>query len=227
MVQCQAITKAWPNKQCVNKAKYGDDDGVSPVYCGCHRTNKPEPKNLCQGITKEGKQCMHPVKRGQFCNVHIIPEQPEHDWAELRLYNPDVNWPDMHQIVNYVKKVKNGKELAHAIDMYNQYHVPINYFPAEQISPEDLAYRENKMTILMMQTFFVNYYLDYSTEYWQKIITDLAKKTENFKWLNEYRKLFRKKFDLSFREQTQKKYIEKILVQGGGNDLAKKIVNLL
>ena len=79
----------------------------------------------------------------------------------------------------------------------------------------------------MMETFFVNYYLDYSSEYWQNIITDLSKKTENVKWLSEYRTLFRKKFDNTFREETKKNYIEKVLVQGGGTDVAKKIISFL
>jgi len=230
MVQCQAICKSYSYEhQCLNSAKYNDDndDGTSPVYCGCHRTNKPGRKNLCQGITKEGKQCTHPVKRGQFCYRHIIPEQPDHDWLELTLYNPDINWPNMGNILSSVKKVKSGKELGYAIETYNRAYYPNSLFPIVETSSEQIERRDNKFTILMMQTFFVNYYLDYSTEHWQGIITDLAKKTENVKWLSEYRLLFRKKFDLAFREETKKNYIEKVLVQGGGTDVAKKIKEFL
>jgi len=230
MAQCQAICKSYSYEhRCLNSAKYNDDndDGTSPVYCGCHRTNKPECKNLCQGITKEGKQCTQPVKRGQFCYRHIIPEQPDHDWEELKLYKPDVNWPSMSSILERVKKVKTGKELGHAIAMYNHVYYPNSLFPIVETSPKEIEKRDNKFTILMMETFFVNYYLDYSTEHWQDIITDLAKKTENVKWLSEYRLLFRKKFDLAFREETKKNYIEKVLVQAGGIDVSKKIKEFL
>jgi len=225
MIRCQAIYKHYPHSQCRLNAKYNDDndDGTSPVYCGCHRTNKPEPAKRCEGITKEGKKCTHPVKRGQFCYRHIIPEHPEHDWLELTLYKPDVNWPDMGLVLNGVKKVKTGKDLARVIEMYNHAYYPNNLFPITETSPEQIEKRDNRFTILMMETFFVNYYLDYDTPHWQGIITDLVKKTENVRWLNEYRLLFRKKFDRSFREETKRNYIEKVLVQGGGTDFAKKI----
>ena len=217
---CQAITKGWQKEPCKNPAKYG-------VYCGVHRKCKPDPKNICEGICKSGKKCTNPVKRGQFCHLHIIPEQPEHDWEELKLYNPDINWPSMSSILNLVKKVKNGRQLAEVIDRYTSSYYPTIWFPVTETSPELNEIRDNKFIILMMETFFVNYYLDYSTEHWQNIITDLSKKTENVKWLSEYRMLFRKKFDNTFREETKKNYIEKVLVQGGGTDVAKKIISFL
>jgi hypothetical protein len=229
MALCEAICKCYPYQRCTFIAKYNDDDddGTSPLWCGIHRKNKPVAKNICQGITKEGKRCKCPVKRGQFCSRHIIPEQPEHDWDELKLYKPDINWPNMGNILDSVKKVKTGKQLGAAIDMYNYAYFPNSLFPIVETSPEQIERRDNHFTILMMQTFFVNYYLDFDTPHWQGIITDLAKKTENVKWLSEYRLLFRKKFDLAFREETKKNYIEKVLVQGGGTDFAKKIKEYL
>uniref|UniRef100_A0A6C0AZN1 Uncharacterized protein n=1 Tax=viral metagenome TaxID=1070528 RepID=A0A6C0AZN1_9ZZZZ len=229
MALCQAICKCYPFERCTFIAKYNDDDddGTTKVYCGNHRTNKPVAKNICQGITKEGKQCKCPVKRGQFCSRHIIPEQPDHDYSELKLYKPDVNWPDMGLVLNGVKKVKTGKQLARAIEMYNYAYYPNNLFPITETSPEELERCNNRFTILMMETFFVNYYLDYDTPHWQGIITDLVKKTENVKWLSEYHLLFRKKFDSAFREETKKNYIEKVLVQASGTDVAKKIKEFL
>ena len=228
MTLCHAICRGYPYKACTFIAKYNDDndDGTSPLWCGNHRTNKPK-KNLCEGLTKEGKKCTQPVKRGQFCHFHIIPEQPDHDYSELKLYKPDALWPDMGLVLNGVKKVKTGKDLARAIEMYNYAYYPNNLFPVTETSPEELERCNNRFTILMMETFFVNYYLDYDTKYWQAIIADLVKKTENVKWLSEYRLLFRKKFDSAFREETKKNYIEKVLVQGGGTDVAKKIKECL
>jgi hypothetical protein len=226
MAQCQAICKTYPFHRCYYGAKYNDDDddGTTKVYCGIHRTGKPVPKNLCQGLTKEGKKCTCPVKRGQFCYRHMISEQPNHDYSELKLYKPDVNWPSMSLVLNGVKKVKTGKDLARAIEMYNYAYYPNNLFPITETSAEQIEKRDNRFTILMMETFFVNYYLDYDTPHWQGIITDLVKKTENVRWLSEYRLLFRKKFDSAFREETKRNYIEKVLVQGGGTDFAKKII---
>jgi hypothetical protein len=111
--------------------------------------------------------------------------------------------------------------------MYNHAYYPNSLFPIVETCPKQIEKRDNRFTILMMQTFFVNYYLDYDTEYWQNVITDLAKKTENVKWLSEYRLLFRKKFDLAFREETKKNYIEKVLTQAGGTDVAKNIKEFL
>jgi hypothetical protein len=220
MTLCQAVYKSYPHSQCCLNAKFGD-------FCGNHRIDKPEKTNLCQGITKKGKKCTQPVKRGHFCHFHIIPEQPDHDWSELRLYNPDINWPNMSSVLYNVKKVKNGKELWDAIETYNRDYYPHSLFPVIDTHLEQIQRRDNKYIILMMQTFFVNYYIDYDTPHWQNIVAEVVKKTENVSWLKEYHLLFRKKFDVSFREQTKKNYIEKVFVQGGGIDIAKKIVSFM
>jgi len=220
MSLCQAICKRYPQNYCHNLAKYGN-------FCGVHRTEKSEPAKRCEGTTKLGNKCTNPVKRGQFCHLHIIPEQPEHDWVELKLYKPDVDWPSMSSILETVKKVKTGRELGHVIAMYKHIYYPISLFPIIETAEDIIQRRDNKFTILMMETFFVNYYLDYSTDHWQDIISDILKKTENLKWLSEYRLLFRKKFDLAFREETKKKYIEKILIQGYGIDVAKNVISFL
>ena len=179
-------------------------------------------------MTKTGKKCTHPVKRGQYCSRHVIPEHPDHDYAELRLYNPDVNWPWMDTILDRVKKCKSGKELDEKILTYKKYNIETyELLVFEIINEEENTKRDNKFTIFLMQSFFVNYYLDYSSEYWQSIITNLSKKTENVVFLKGYRELFRKKFDLEYRQETQKKFISLILVQGLGRDLAKIIVNYL
>jgi hypothetical protein len=118
MTQCHAICKGYPYKACTFTAKYNDDDdGTCPLWCGIHRTNKPAPKNLCQGLTKEGKKCTHPVKRGQFCNIHLVPKQPDHDYSELKLYNPDINWPSMSSVLNCVKKVLVVKYILYLKDL--------------------------------------------------------------------------------------------------------------
>lgn len=219
MDRCKAITKSWPFQQCKNNAR-------CEGFCGVHNKSA-SMSNLCQGITKCGLKCTQPVKRGTICNRHLIPEQPDHDWFELKLYNPDINWPSMISILNRVKKVKSGKELGNVIETYNRIYFPVNYFPFVETDPSQIIINSNRFTILMMETFFVNYYLDYSTEYWQNVIIDLVKKTDNICWLSKYRNLFRKKFDINFREETKKNYIEKVFVQGGGTDVAKKIVSFI
>jgi hypothetical protein len=220
---CKAILKFWPGDHpCKNPAKCGE-------FCGVHAPSDPNKvRNLCQGLTKTGKKCTHPVKRGQYCSRHVIPEHPDHDYEELSLYTPDVNWPWMDTILNRVKKCKSGKELDEKISTYKKYNIETyELLVFEIINEEENTKRDNKFTIYLMQSFFVNYYLDYSSEYWQSIITDLSKKTENVVFLKGYRELFRKKFDLEYRQETKKKFISLILVQGVGRDLAKIIVNYL
>ena len=218
---CEAITKSYPYHRCTNLAKYGK-------FCGVHRERNEDTQNLCKGITKCGKNCLNVVKLGQYCKLHLIPDNPDHDYSELALYKPDINWPPMGHIIETVKKVKTGRELGILMDRYRYIYYPVNNFYVTETSPEQIVKRDNHFTVLLMETFFVNYFLDYSSDHWQGVIADLVKKTENLKWMNEYHLLFRKKFDISFREQTKKNYIEKVLVQSDlGSDMSKKIVELL
>ena len=218
MARCKGITNL--GHQCLHSVKFGD-------FCGVHREDKKERTNYCQGITKSGEKCRHLVKRGQFCNLHIIPEQPDHDYSELLLYKPDVNWPSMSFTLRILTKVKCGKELARVFEKYDTIYYPNSLFPMIETSPELIERRDNSRIIFFMQSFFVNYFLDYDTPYWQRIITELVEKTKNIKWLNEYRTLFRKKFDTSFREECQKKYIKKVFECDAGSDVAKKIIGFM
>ena len=221
MVQCVSITHT--THRCHNSAKYGE-------FCGVHRVDKPISTNICHGTTKCGERCRKVVKRGQFCNTHMFPEEPDHDWAELVLYKPDVNWPDMKRVLYQVSKQRNGKELDSFIrnqdrdfgqtDSIFGFSIPL--------TPEQKIYQNNTHLIVQMQTFFVNYYIDISSEHWQNIIKDLCNKSENVSFLKEYRALFRRKFDNSFREETKKNYIEIVLTHSPlGKDITKKIMNFI
>jgi hypothetical protein len=214
---CTFNTDKW---KCFNIAKY---DG----FCGIHRIDKP---NLCQGITKCGKGCRRSVKRGQFCGFHLIPEEPDHDWVELSLYKPDVNWPNMKYVLRHVSKQKNGAQVNNLIEELNRDFNPSDRFYGIEIpiDPYRAEYRKNTLIIVKMQTFFVNYFVDYSSEHWQSMIKELAETTKNLKWLSEYRTLFCRKFDISFREKTKKNYIELVLTRSElGKDVAKKIINFM
>jgi len=218
MSLCTATT--CDGKNCRNNAKYG-------TFCGIHRTDKT---NICQGITKCGKGCRKVVKHGQFCSLHLIPEQPDHDWAELGLYKPDVNWPNIKYVLRHVAKQKNGAQVNNLIEELNRDFNPSDRFYGIEIpiDPYRAEYRKNTLIIVKMQTFFVNYFVDYSSDYWQSMIKELAETTKNLNWLSEYRTHFRKKFDLSFREKTQKNYIELVLSRSDlGKDVAKKIINFM
>ena len=205
---CKALTHNF--NLCCNHAKFDE-------FCGVH-----DPKKItCQGITQCGEKCKHIAKRGQFCLLHLIPVKPDHDYSELQLYNPDRGWPNISSVLQLTKKVKNGKELQKKFKHLERYN-GIG-FPHFENSP----YKQNEHTMVLLEMFFVNYYLDYSTPHWQKIITDLHMKIENVNFLKEYRELFRKKFDKEYRTETQKKYNETVLGQSVlGHALSKKIVNL-
>jgi len=217
-MSCTAITRG--GNVCTNVAKHG-------TFCGIHRTDK---SNICQGITKCGNSCRRTVKRGQFCNVHLFPEEPDHDWAELSLYKPDVNWPNMKQVMHHISKQSSGKELGSLMESQNRIFGHINdiFGFSIPLTPEQEIKQNNSHLIVKMQTFFVNYYLDYSADHWQNIIRDLSYKSDGVSFLKEYRKLFRKKFDLSFREETKQNYIETVLTRSElGKDVAKKIINFM
>lgn len=215
MSQCTAIIYD-DGTMCRNIGKYNG-------FCGVHRTDKP---NLCQGITRCGKGCRRTVKRGVFCGLHLIPEEPDHDWEELRLYKPDVNWPNMKLVLRYISKQKNGAQVKSLIERQTRDLTPSSYFYGEtHLTAEHETWMKNRLIIVKMQTFFVNYYIDYSSEHWQSMIKELVESTENLKWLSEYRTLFRKKFDHQYRVEMQKMYIEKVLSKSVlGIYISKKIV---
>ena len=215
---CKALTRAsGESERCKNKAKYGE-------FCKIH---KEVDKNICQGITKCGETCHNPVKRGQLCNRHVLQEQPDHDWFELSLYVPDVHWPDMVTVLRDVKKVKTGKDLAVHIKRYEQYHVRATFFVSGVDLTNEPQFQQiiyNRYIIFLMESFFVNYYLDFSAEHWKKIIEEIVYAIKNKPFLKNYGELFRKKFDTTYRQQTQNKYNCKILEKALGTDLAQKIV---
>jgi len=153
------------------------------------------------------------VKRGTLCGIHLISEKPDHDWYELRLYNPDVGWPDISTVLSRVKKVKNGKDFHRKIKLLEQVYMFDNH--------------PRTYLICVAELFFINYYLDFNTGYWQEIVQDLVVRLKPYKFLSDYLELFRKKFDQSFRLECQKKCIDKVLTQGLGKDCAKLILEHL
>jgi len=227
---CVATTKVvnWHTgiyNTCKNSAKFGE-------FCGIHKEKEIKEtvkKVTCMGITKCGKQCQKPPQFGEFCSIHMYTEPPDHDWSEFKLYNPDINWPYIRSILCYVKKVKNGKELgklftkhSHQLGLNSTWNA---FIPR---TPSDFEQTNNLYTMVLMESFFRNYFLDFNTPHWQKIITDLHTKIEHVTFLKEYRELFRRKFDQEYRIQAQKMYIEKVLTYSDlGKDMAKQIMTFL
>jgi hypothetical protein len=138
----------------------------------------------------------------------------------------------MQNILFHISKKKSGLEVNNLMQSQRrQCDLDYTFYFAgvqHPETPEQRMRKENRYTIVRMQTFFVNYYIDYSSDYWQSMIKELCDLTENLKWLSEYRLLFRKKFDKTFREEIKKNYIQKVLTHSVlGKDMAKKIVDLL
>ena len=223
MTRCKAITNGYKAHPCRNNAKYGD-------FCGMHSPKEPVPESqLCHGITLCGEKCRRSVKRGQFCNFHMFPVHPDHDWVELSLYRPDVHWPWMANILNHIKKVNSTKELEERMGLYERIFVRYtNLFDDLPISTEQKIESQNRYVIYLMESFFVNYYLDFNTQHWQNVVSVVSSFTEKVSFLKDYRELFRKKFDNTYRHNTQKRYTELVLANSKlGSDLAEKIVSFL
>ena len=136
----------------------------------------------------------------------------------------------MKHVLKHVEKQKNGAQVNSLMERLNRDFNPRSILFGIEIplDPEYRIFRKNTLIIIKMQTFFVNYFVDYSSDYWQSMIKELAETTKNLNWLSEYRTLFRKRFDLSFREKTQKNYIKLVLSRSDlGKDVAKKIINFM
>jgi len=216
--RCFSLTKVFNYElgeynRCANNAKYGE-------YCGTHAPKK----TICSGFARSGKPCQKTVKFGKFCSSHMHVEHPDPDGEQLCLYHPDVGWPYMNEVHGYhVRKYNDGKtldkDMTIILNKYSTLHYDhIKYF---YVRPDD-----NKCTMMLLELFFRNYHLDFSTDYWQGIITELHEKIKDVSFLREYRELFRKRFDQKYRIETQKKYVGHVLLTYG-RDISEKIVNLL
>ena len=86
---------------------------------------------------------------------------------------------------------------------------------------------KNFRIIKKIELIFYNYHLNYESEYWQTIITQLHEYLEPHSFIKEYRELFRRKFDLKYRKENQVIYTEKILEKTAVGECAKKITSFL
>jgi hypothetical protein len=216
MSKCQAIMRN--GMQCWQNAKYG-------TFCGCHNPNKIITQNkLCNGLTKCGKQCTKQVKFGEFCNIHLHSEVNDNN--QFLLYQPDVNWPYMDRVQSSVRKFNNGKDLNRYIE--NNVLSSYRYSSIFPIEPIEITQREYLYRMIMAELFFRNFYLDFNTPHWQKIITETQEYLKDFPFMSKYREYFRKKFDQQFRIETQKKFVEVVLNQSIlEKNTTKKIISLL
>jgi len=211
-VFCQGIICSRINNginMCKNHGKY---DG----YCGVHRVITNDTNNtICKGTTLKGKRCSKIVKYGTLCNDHIYPANMEH----RILYAPDILWPFMYDIRFFIKKCGNAKQLDvkfKTIENHFNHHL------------YDLHEKNNIIIIIKIELIFRNYFIDYTSEHWQKVIKELQEYLAPHGFLKKYREHFRKKFDLQYRKEKQNVYIEKVLNHTDlGIDIAKKITSYL
>jgi hypothetical protein len=203
------------NSKCYFRAKYNG-------YCGKHCSQAEGIElNFCKGITKCGVNCKKIVKYGQFCNIHKHSEKPDN--LQFLLYEPDVEWPYLENVLHWVKKCNNGKDLDKRIKYINE---TVNMYYHGIISDQEQRERNNRLVMIKIEMIFRNFFIDYNTEHWQAVIKELQEYIAPYGFLKKYRELFRKKFDQSYRTENQKNYVEKVLAQSNlGNNLANKIVN--
>jgi hypothetical protein len=211
---CQAIYNN--NVNCHYRAKHNG-------YCGIHISQCTDKTdiNFCQGLTKCGKNCRKVVKYGNFCSTHKHSEKPDN--FHISLYEPDVEWPDMKHVLYFAKKCNNGKELDKRMKCIDE-NVNIYYYGG--VSDQLTRERKNRVIIAKIELIFRNFFLDYNTDHWQGVIKELQEYIGQYSFLKKYREEFRKNFDQSYRIETQKNYLEKVLTQSDlGSNLAKKIVS--
>jgi hypothetical protein len=155
----------------------------------------------CKGFTVCGKKCKKTVRYGDLCFNHVHTEVP--DRKQFNFYQPDVGWPDMCAVQSHVKKFNNGKLMN-------------DYICYSQL--------DNRSCMIISELFFRNFFLDFNTPHWQKIITDIQEYLKNYPFMSKYREVFRKKFDTAYRLETQKKCAEIVFASSIlGIDIAKKI----
>jgi hypothetical protein len=217
---CQAIMKTYynGNSKCHYRAKY---NGYCGIHC-CKNTDKTDI-NLCHGITKSGKNCRKIVKYGNFCSSHKHTEK--HDNFHISLYEPDIEWPYMKKIFQFIRKYNNGKDLDKCMKNIDQQFSENNtiYYYGD-INDQMIRENRNITVIIKIELIFHNFFIDYNTDHWQHIIKELHEYIGQYNFLKKYREYFRKKFDQQYRLENQKMYIEKVLIGTFGKDISKKIV---
>ena len=209
--RCTALTRS--GNKCGNNAKFG-------TFCGVHIPGETEPVckviTYCSAITLTNKKCTRQATSTGLCCKHVL-KNPDHDFAELDLYHPDVGWPWKTEITRWVRKFSNGR----ALHEHMKYIGTVFGVTTGWITDEG----RNKYTMVLIELFFRNSSIDFSGDHWKEIITELQEKI-NFPFLKEYRELFRRKFDESYRIETQKNYQRLVIEKTLGTDMSKKIIEI-
>ena len=143
---------------------------------------------------------------------------------QIVLYRPDNhNWPYMSEIraaiLFYTKRMyTNGRHLDY---QFLKIETDIKRYEG------DTLFTRNKIVLRKIELIFQNYHLNYESEYWQNIITELHTYLEPHSFLKEYRELFRRRFDIKYRKENQLMYVEKMLAKTEIGECAKKIVSFM
>jgi hypothetical protein len=136
---------------------------------------------------------------------------------QASLYRPDnLDWPNVKHLKISYPMCKSGRELDWVF----------RRFDAPTITHNETL-NKNFRIIKKIELIFYNYHLNYESEYWQTIITQLHEYLEPHSFIKEYRELFRRKFDLKYRKENQVIYTEKILEKTAVGECAKKITSFL
>ena len=145
--------------------------------------------------------------------------EPPLDLFQSVLIEDNNQWPNQRQINLLTSKTLDELLLSHA-------HWLKMYTTSEPS-------KANRLILLSAAQGFMNSADDPDIQRYTRLIEVLVNKFKDYRPdvlefnFSEFVTNFRKKFDASFREETRRNYIQKVLAQSLGTDCANTVVNFL